>query len=372
MLKKIIPIVILVVLVAAGIRLVKKKQAAIKSLPRPESRLLAVAAAAPSHGEFAVETVRLGTLAAKQPARLAARISAHILELSVREGDRVEAGEILVRLDDRREKDRLATVKADLAAARTQLATDAATFARDRKLFAAKAISQEALDRSRARHDASRARVTSLQKALDTALTDLSYTLIKAPTAGIITARYADPGDLATPGKPLLGFEDTAAGYLVQVNLPQSELSRFRIGGPARILPDRRLNPAPDHGAAITAAISRLHPAVGPGSLAVLEIDLSERPFDLPTGSAVRVRLTTEQVSGWRLPGRAVLENVDQAYVFGIDEKNRIKAIEVAVKARYGDWYVVDGRLEAFPQFAIGQESMLLRLHDGMKIRVAK
>ena len=370
-LKRIVPLLILAALILGGIRLVKQKKAAIANLPRPVHRLLAVTGSRPEAGSFAVETVRLGSLAAKESIRLAARITGHIVTLEVREGDRVAAGEILVQLDDRQERDRIAALQADLAAARTQLATDSAIFARDRKLFAAKAISQEALDHSRTRYDAARARVTSLEKGLASARTTLSYTLIKAPAAGVITARYADPGDLATPGKTLLEYENESAGYLIRVNLPQAELSRYRKGDPAGILapndgPDAARTPALD------ARISRLHPAVGRGALAALEIDLPQRPFDLPTGAAVRVALRGQEVSGWRLPGRAVLENVDKVYVFGIDQENHIKAIEVVVKARYGDWYVVDGRLETCPRVAIGQESMLLRLHDGMKVRVAE
>ncbi len=369
MLKKIIPFIILAALVVAGVRLVQKKQAAIRNQPRPETRLPAVESAVPEAGTFAVTTTRLGTIVAKQPARLAARISAHIIEIKVREGDRVAAGEILVRLDDRRERDRLATVKADLSAARTQLAADAATFARDRRLFAAKAISQETLDHSRARRDASRARVTALEKALDTARTDLSYTLIKAPAAGVITARLADPGDLATPGKTLLGFENTAAGYLVRVNLPQSELSRFRPGSPARILPAPE-GKAETSAIPIPATVSRLHPAVSRSSLATLEIDLPQRPFNLPTGAVVNVRLQLRPVTGWKLPGRAVLENVNQAYVFILGKAGRIHVVPVTIKARHDDWYVVDGTLEEDSRVAVGQESLLLRLHEKMKVRV--
>ena len=372
MLKKIVPIIILVALIAGGIFLVRKKKAAISHLPLPVKQSTTVTTALAVPGEMASESVRLGRIMARQPARLAARISAHILELRVREGDRVRAGEILVRLDDRREKDRIAALKADLAAARTQLETDTAIFARDRKLFAAKAISQEARDRSRARHDASRARVTALEKALATALTDLSYTLIKAPADGVISERLADPGDLATPGRPLLGFEDTTAGYFVRVNIPQAEFTDFRVGTPVRILPDRKVLRSPAPEAEIVASVSRLHPAVGKATLATLEIDLPDQPFALPTGALVRVALAGKKISGWRLPGRAVLENVGKAYVFCVDGKNRIHIVPVRVRVRNGNRYLVEGELDATPRVVVAQESALLRLHENMPVRIAE
>ncbi len=372
MLKKIALLLIFVVLVAGGIHLVKKKRAAIKNLPEPETRVTAVATVPAVFGRYAGASFRLGQLRAKQPARLAARITARILELKVREGDRVKAGAILVRLDDRREHDRIAALSADLSAARTESKTQAAIFSRDRKLFQARAISQEALDLSRARRDSARARVVNLEKALATARTELSYTLVRAPAAGVITERLADPGDLATPGRPLLGFENPAAGYFIRVNIPQADLTRYRSGGPVRIRPDS--NTGVDSTAAasppvLAATISRLHPAVGRGQLATLEIDLAERPFGLPTGSAVGVLLQEKEVTGLRLPARALLENVDKKFVFTVDAKDRIHIVEVGVAARADDWCVVTGKLENGTRVVVAQESGLLRLHEGQPVK---
>ena len=375
MLKKIVLVIIAIILVAGGIHLVKKKKAAIRNLPLPEKRVVAVQTTTAEAGSFAGVKLRLGNLEAKQAARLAARVTGRIIEIQVREGDRVEAGQILVRLDDRREKDRVAALKADLGAARTRFQTDAAIYARDRKLFKAKAISREALDRSKSRHDDARARVTSLEQALATARTELSYTLIKAPAAGLITARLADPGELATPGKALLGFENEAAGFFIRVNLPQAELSRYRVGGPVRLRPDREaslLAAAKKAPEALSAAISRLHPAVGKNDLAALEIDLPRRPFDLPTGSELFVELRENQVKGFRLPARAVLENVDKNWVYTVDAKNRIHLVEVSIRSRGDGWFVVDGELGDHPRVVVAQESALLRLHEKMPVRVVK
>ncbi len=365
--KKIIVIIVIVLLIAAGVRLVKVKKAEIASTPRPAPRTTAVETARAVQGTFPISTTRLGSIVAKRPTTLAARTTGHILTVAVREGATVKKGEILIQLDDRREKDRVAAIRADLAAARTQLATQEAIFVRDRKLFAAQAISQETLDKSRASCDAAQARVTALKKSLDTAVTDLSYTRIAAPADGVITARLADPGDLATPGKPLLKLEEPQAGYYVQVNVPQADFARIKKGTAATISLDST-DPRPP----ITARVSRVHPAVTVGTLATVEIDVARQPFGLPTGATVRVSLVEGTASGWKVPGRALLENIDKNYLFTVDDQGLVHIVPVSILAKNSDWSVVDGPLKENSRVIVAQESALLRLHEQQPVKVVQ
>jgi RND family efflux transporter MFP subunit len=365
--KKIIVIIVIVLLIAAGVRLVKMKKADIASTPRPAPRLTTVETTRAIQGTFPISTTRLGRIAAKRQTTLAARITSHILTVAVREGAMVKKGEILIQLDDRREKDRVAATRADLAAAKTQLTTQEAIFVRDQKLFAAQAISQETLDKSRASRDAARARATALKKSLDTAVTDLSYTRITAPADGVVTARLADPGDLATPGKALLKLEEQQAGYYIQVNIPQADFARIKEGAPASIRPAGTDTRPP-----ITARVSRIHPAVTVGTLATVEIDVARQPFGLPTGATVRISLVEGTASGWKVPGRALLENINKNYIFTVDDQGLVHIVPVAILARNSDWSVVDGPLKENSRVIVAQESTLLRLHEQQPVKVVQ
>jgi len=366
--KKIIVIIVIVLLIAAGVRLVKMKKADIASTPRPAPRLTTVETTRAIQGTFPISTTRLGRIAAKRQTTLAARITSHILTVAVREGAMVKKGEILIQLDDRREKDRVAATRADLAAAKTQLTTQEAIFVRDQKLFAAQAISQETLDKSRASRDAARARATALKKSLDTAVTDLSYTRITAPADGVVTARLADPGDLATPGKALLKLEEQQAGYYIQVNIPQADFARIKEGAPASIRPAGSDTASPP----VKASVSRIHPAVSTGTLATVEIDVARQPFGLPTGATVRISLVEGTASGWKVPGRALLENINKNYVFTVDDQGLVHIVPVAILARNSDWSVVDGPLKENSRVIVAQESTLLRLHEQQPVKVVQ
>jgi len=362
--KKIIGIVLILLLALSGILLVRHRKAQLAQVPPPTAGVPTVEAAPVEKGAFPDRERFLGTLAAKESADLAPRITGHLVEVRVREGAKVEKGQLLARLDDRLERDRVAQVRADLAAARTALATQESIYQRDSSLFAAKAISREALDRSLTERDAAQARVTSLQKALHTAQTDLSYTRIPAPAAGVITARLADPGDLAVPGKPVLAMETPGLGYFVSVKVPQDLFPKLRVGDPAL------LSQGSKGGAELPARISRIHPAVRTGTLAVVEIDVATAPFGLPTGATVDVDLVIGRHQGWRVPTRALLENTDAVYLYQIREDETIHIEKVTLLSRGPEWAVVRGKLPEKARVVTAQESALLRLHEGERVRI--
>ncbi len=370
MLKKIIVAVILILLVVAGIRLIKHKQAAISKIKPPKPRLMAVKTVTGEKGEFASRKIRLGELVAKRQAQLSARITSHILSVSGRPGTVVKKGDILLKFDDRLQKNQVAATRADLAAAKTQFATQKSIFSRDQKLFAAQAISQEALDKSRVSYDSIRARVIALKNALNSALADLSYTVIKAPADGVISSRTVDPGDLATPGKVLMGLEESGVGYYIRVNVPQADFRRLKLGNQVEIIADKfSEDPA---AVTITAAISRIHPAVSKGTLASIEIDIATPPFSLPTGAVVRVALIQDKVEGWKIPARALLENVKQNYVFAVNADNQVEIIPAKILANNGDWLVIAAGLNEKSRLIVAQESALLKLHEKQAVKVIK
>ena len=149
--KNIVLILALLVLAAGGIMVVRHKKAQLAAVPGPVQALLPVTTARVESGIFSVGKKFLATLKARSAAQISPRLSAYITEVRGREGDIVRKDDILVLLDDRQERDRVAELEARLAAAQTLLATEEAVLDRDRELFTAKALSREALDRSTSR-----------------------------------------------------------------------------------------------------------------------------------------------------------------------------------------------------------------------------
>ena len=362
--KKIIGIVIALLIIAGGAVLIRYKKAQLAKVPLPKKAILPVHLARAIYGRFPEEKRFLGTIVPKISADIAPRVTGYLIEVRVREGALAKKGDLLALLDDRIEADKVAELKASIAAAKTAFSTQDAIYRRDRRLFSAKAISQEVLDRSHSTRDNAWAQVVAIEKALQSAETNLSYTRLYAPFSGIVTRRLADPGDLALPGKAVLSMEDPDRGYYVSVRVPQDLFSCLKVGDRAFIDMDKE--------ASINGTISRIHPAVRVGTLATVEIDLKERPFDLPSGATVDVDLVTKTVEGWQVPARALLEDVDAAYLFTVGKDSRIHVLKVNVLARGPEEVVVAGGSKKEFMVVVAQESGLLRLNEGQKIRIIK
>jgi len=369
LMKKAVIVLLVLLLAAGGVMVIKKKKQALLHTPLPEKAPLPVLVVQPEAGTFPMTRRYLGTITAKVAADISPRITGRIFEVRVREGTEVKKGQLLALIDDRQIRDKINELRARLFAARSALNTQEGIFERDTRLFDNKAISREQLDRSRASRDLARAEVVSLKSALSSAETDLSYVRLKAPFDGIITKRYQDPGDLAVAGKPVLSMERPSSGYYVEVKVPQAEFPMMKKGNRV-FLETEKIVPG-QAGASLQVEISRVHPAVSTGTLAAVEVDTGRRPFGLPTGATVTARIETGTVHGLRVPLRALLENVDAAYVYAVGRDNKVHVKKVSLLYRGPDFAVIhQGDIPADSKVVVAQESALLRLHEGEKVKL--
>jgi len=211
---------IILSLLTGAFMLVRHRKAQLVKLKKATLPILTVTVEPVRYGTFWVKKRYLGILKAKEAADISAQITAKILAINVREGDKVHKGSLLVLLDDRMQKNKIANLQAELISAKTTLKTQEAIYQRRKQLFKAHAISKEALEQAKAARDAAKAKVISLETALANAKVELSYTKISAPFDGIITARFQHPGELATPQRPILKIEALHKGYTVVVKVP--------------------------------------------------------------------------------------------------------------------------------------------------------
>jgi RND family efflux transporter MFP subunit len=167
------------------------------------------------------EPVRLATLSTK--------LMGTVTAVSVHEGDRVAAGQLLVRLDARDLDAKRAQVEAGLAEATAVHHEATVQAARIRALYADSAATKSQLDQAEmglARAEAAVA--TARGMAAELAAT-ASYAEVRAPFAGVVTRRFVDPGSFAAPGAPLATVED-ASTLRVTVNAAPDAVRGLRRG----------------------------------------------------------------------------------------------------------------------------------------------
>jgi RND family efflux transporter MFP subunit len=281
---------------------------------------------------------------------------------------------VVCTVDDRELADRAAALEAEMLAIRQRLAGARSLYemqgsvtARDEKLFAAGAISQEALERSRAALDGARAAVEAYQESIKgmersvaAARLQTGYARVSAPFAGVVTRRLAEPGDLAVPGKAVLTIEQSSPVKVV-VQVPQELMGKVRRGGKLYLV----------NGAeSLPAEVDRVHPALGRNLLGSIEVVLPHSPFALPTGSTVGVDLVTATVEGRIVPESALVRSEKGCSLCLVENGIvRVRPVELLGEGR--GKAAVRGDLPAGAVVAVGQENRLLTLAEGMPVTVA-
>ena len=368
--------ILVVVLIAGGLLAVRIKRVRQKaSAPLVQRVVPVVETTAVRNGVVGRVRHVTGTVIAGDEAQVAPRIMARLLEVRVREGDEVRTGQILAVLDTRELEDAVAQAGAGLGAAGEAVSAAEATWEaqrdatrRDGTLHEAKAISDEQWERSQAaertvqaRLEAARAELEVVRKRHDQARTRRGYAVLKAPFDGKITARFADAGDLAVPGKPILAVARDG-GFRIRARLPVDDLSVLAVGDEVTLSLG---------GSTVEAVVSRIVPATDASGLAAFEADLSEVPGNFLPGITVGVDVDLHQAQGLVVPVDALLESRNGTWVFAVDGGETIRSVRVQILARSVDSVVVEGELEDGDALVVARPSRLMTLADGMSV-VAK
>jgi len=204
-----------------------------------------------------------GYVTARRQATVSAKITGKVRTVLIEEGQVVEAGEILATLDDSETRAdvalrqaQVAATRAGLAEIRSALANAEREFERQRELEARKLTSVAALDTARTQAEALRARLASQQsevkvteEALDVARVQLDNTIVRAPFAGVVTVKAAQPGEMISPISAGGGSIRTGIGTIVdmdsleiQVDVSEAYINRVQAGQPVEAV----LNAYPD------------------------------------------------------------------------------------------------------------------------------
>jgi len=372
--RKWILIVIAVLVIGAGLVVVKKKQRELAALPTPQVAAPTVQTAPVTMGTLEETIHYMGIIEPYTKVDISARISGNILSIEKREGDSVREGEVIATIDDRELVQRSAAAQSEVLSARQKMAgaksayeTQQAVYDRDILLAKTGAISGEALERSRAARDGARSTMDALEESIKglemnsaAIQTQVGYTRLSAPFVGVVSKRWSDPGDMATPGKPILTM-DKESPFKVTVLIPQEELAGLRRDGKAYLSNGTNAMPV---------TISRIYPSLGKNILGTVEMVLPAAPFGLPSGSTVGVDLVKKVVSGAIVPENALFKAGAGNFVCVVkDGLIRVRPVQVLGSGRGRT--AVQGELAADEQCAVGQENRLLTLTDGIKVAVA-
>ena len=274
----------------------------------------------------------VGTVRPKLCASVSSKISGVIEQMLVHPGQRVKLGDLLVQLDAREIKARLDQAQA----VREQSQKDIQRF---EVLLKQSAVTQQEFDAAQARFRVADATVTEAQ-------TLLGYAKITAPFDGVITAKRADVGDLAAPGKPLLEVEDPTT-LRFEADVPDALISKIKLQDELAV----RLSPA---NSSVKAVVTEIAPAADPASRTFrVKLDLPASA-ELRSGQFGRVAVPVAQVNALRVSTNAVHVRGQMEIAFVVTNQHAqmrlVKtgkqlegAVEIVSGLSNGEQLVVDG-----------------------------
>jgi RND family efflux transporter MFP subunit len=236
----------------------------------------------------------VGTVRAKLHSVIEAKISGRIEKMLVVPGQNVIPGGLLVQLDAREVQAQL-----DQALAVRQQAQNDLKRATD--LIQQKILSQSEYDNAQSKFRVADAAKTEAE-------TLLGYTKVTAPFDGVITRKYADVGDLASPGKPLLEMED-ARDLRLEADVPEAVISHLALGDKLGV----RVSGVAGE---LDGVISEIAPSADSNSRTFLvKLDLPSTP-GLRAGQFGRAAMPVGETSALRVRASAVVQRGQMELVF--------------------------------------------------------
>lgn len=169
-----------------------------------------------------------GSVVSDDRVQLSSRISGFIQTISVREGDRVKVGEVLVEIDPADVEGNIGRAQAMLQSAQADLMDAKKDVNKFSELAAQGGIPADTLRKAQVRAVVAESRVAEATAALDTATAQKRYSRIVSPVAGVVTQRNLQPGDLATPGLPILVVESQQS-LVFQTFVAENRVSSLEV-----------------------------------------------------------------------------------------------------------------------------------------------
>jgi RND family efflux transporter MFP subunit len=310
----------------------------------------------------------------------------YVREVRVQTGNRVSAGQLLVRIDSRdleagllqaraaEQEARSAIAEAEngIAAAKAQLGLAQVTFRRMEDLFAKKSISNQEFDEAQARLGSAEAawqmavsrraqldaKIAQAAQSVESASVMRSYAEIRAPFVGVVTDKQVEQGQIATPGRPLLTIEQEGA-YRLEAPVQESMLGRVRVGQDVSVLLDTCKQP-------LSARLTEIVPAVDPTSRAfVVKATLPSGPM-IRSGLFGRLRVQRGIEEAIAIPADAIVHRGALQSVFVAENGVARLRMVTAGQTR-------DGQAEILSGLQAGEKVIHPRpanLTDGVRVEV--
>ena len=364
--------------------------AACGSDTKPNHAADTVSAQVETVAAMTVDSVREtpGSIRATLSSDLSSKALGNVKAIHVKEGDRVQAGQLLLEIDAAELDAQVARARgasnevdsaiagalAAHAGAQSQFELAKSTYDRFRVLRERNSVSAQEFDEVEARFRGAEAELTRAARGVDqarakrqqvtaeTSAANAMYAFgrIRAPFAGIVARKYVDPGSQAAPGMPLLRIDadqsfrfEAAVDDALASSLQPGTRVRIRVGGTDQM---------------IEGSVSEVVPAIDPATrTSIVKIALAAAP-SIRSGMYGSALIPTGTRSAITVPAEAVVRRgqLENVWIVGEDGKARLRLVRTGL--------ALEDRIEVLSGLAAGERVIVARpasLAEGVTITAA-
>ena len=188
-----------------------------------------------------------------------ARLEGDLLDVHVREGDRVREGQLLARFEASEQEANLGSAQAEVAAARSEVETTGWNAEQSAELFKAGAISEQESRAARQQEVAARARLAAAEARLRSSSLGARDTRVLSPTAGVVEKRNVESGQRVTRGESMFTVVRNDVLEL-EASVPARQAGEVRAGQRVRFAADGR---------ALEGTLARVSPTIDPATRSI-------------------------------------------------------------------------------------------------------
>ena len=279
-----------------------------------------------------------GALKAVNSAIVKARVPGELQGLTVREGDRVEAGQVIARVESTEYADRVRQAQQQADAAKAQVEIAQRQVDNNAALVRQGFISKTAADNSLASLNTAQANHRAAQAGIDVLRKSLADTVLRAPISGQVSQRLAQPGERVAPEARIVEIVDLSRLEL-EASISPADSVAVRVGQQALLRIEGVAQP-------VAATVARINPSAQAGSRSVLiYLTVAAQP-GLRQGLFAQGQLATETQRALAVPLNAVRTDKPLPYV-QVVEGDRIahRTVQTGVRGEVDGelWVAVQG-----------------------------
>lgn len=297
----------------------------------------------PVRREALIESVRLdGVIEAVTQSTLSAQTSGTVLRLPFDVDDSVEAGELIVKLEDSEQQARLNQAQGNLQVAQADYRDARQQFERIEEVHERGYVSQQEFDQAQNRLAAAQARLDRARAEVEEARKQIDYTRVVAPYSGILTDRHVEVGESVNPGQALLSGVSLEELRVV-VDLPQKYVESVRAG--------RSIQVTIDDGRVLRTAEMTFYPYADERTHTFrLRLALDEPEASLYPGMLVKVEAPVAERQALWIPAGSLIRRSELCAVYVVDQQDspRLRQIRVGVSR--------DGQIEVLAGLDEGEQ----------------